>query len=183
VSEVFTTERLIVRPWEQGDAARHFDMYSRPEVMRWLGSTPRTLEQPDESVEFIKRYATRDSAGGRFGIWAVELRDTGVVAGTVLLAPIKLTGEETARLPEDGGDVEVGWHFHPDSWGHGYATEAARGALAKGFAAGLDEVVAVVRPDNAASLAVCRRLGMEELGRTTKWYGLELESFRISRPR
>jgi RimJ/RimL family protein N-acetyltransferase len=168
-----------VRPWEQADAARHFDMYSRLDVVRFLGSTPRTLEHPDESAASIHRYAARNSADGRFGVWAVQLRDTGVVAGTVLLVPLKLTDEETARLPEDGGDVEGGWHLHPDSWGHGYATEAARGAIAKGFADGLDEVVAVVYPDNAASLAVCRRLGMEELGRTGRYYGVELESFRL----
>jgi RimJ/RimL family protein N-acetyltransferase len=74
--------------------------------------------------------------------------------------------------------VEVGWHLHPDSWGHGYATEAARGAIAKGFAEGLDEIFAVVRPDNKRSLAVCRRLGLTHLGRTDRWYGQALELFR-----
>jgi RimJ/RimL family protein N-acetyltransferase len=45
----------------------------------------------------------------------------------------------------------------------------------------VDEVLAVVRPDNDRSLAVCRRLGMEHLGRTTRYYGLELELFRVRR--
>jgi RimJ/RimL family protein N-acetyltransferase len=38
-------------------------------------------------------------------------------------------------------------------------------------------VYAVVRPDNTKSLAVCRRLGMEALGRTAKYYETELELF------
>ena len=99
----------------------------------------------------------------------------------MLLVPIPLTGEEP-RPPEEGGDVEVGWHLHPDSWGQGYATEAAQGALAKAWSDGLAEVVAVVYAGNEPSLRVCRRLGMEATGSTKKWYGVELESFRIRRP-
>ena len=81
-------------------------------------------------------------------------------------------------LPE-GDAVELGWHFHPDAWGRGLATESARGALAHGRAAGLDEIYAVVRPDNEPSLAVRRRLGMRPLGRTDRWYGVELEAFVV----
>ena len=77
-----------------------------------------------------------------------------LVAGTVLFKP----------LPNGVGEVEVGWHLHPDSWGHGYATEAARAVIQRGFEAGLPEVYAVVRPGNEASLAVCRRLGMAAAG-------------------
>ena len=80
-------------------------------------------------------------------------------------------------------DIEVGWHLHPDSWGHGYATEAARGAVERGLAAGLDEIYAVVSPGNAASMAVARRLGMASIGRHTNWYGgEELETFVLRRP-
>jgi Acetyltransferases, including N-acetylases of ribosomal proteins len=181
-SRVFETERLVVRPWTHSDADRHFDMYSRWEVARWLGSVPTPLESRDESLARIDRWASRGQDDSRFGVWAVEVADTGIVAGTVLLVPIPLTGEDRPRPPEEGGDVEVGWHLHPDCWGHGFATEAARGAIEKGFADGLGEVVSVVYADNEPSLRVCRRLGMETTGRTQKWYGVELESFRIRRP-
>jgi RimJ/RimL family protein N-acetyltransferase len=101
----------------------------------------------------------------------VERRTDSVVAGTVILVP----------LPDGDGEFEVGWHFHPDSWGQGLASESARGALEWGFTHGLDEIFAVVRPDNAPSLAVCERLGMDAVGRTTKYYQTELELFRTSR--
>jgi GNAT superfamily N-acetyltransferase len=78
--------------------------------------------------------------------------------------------------------AELGWHLHPDSWGHGYATEAARAVVDRAFDDGLLEVYAVVRPGNEPSLAVCRRLGMQPLGRTTCWYGRELEAFRLEAP-
>jgi RimJ/RimL family protein N-acetyltransferase len=179
---VFATERLLVRAWTQADADRHFDMYARFEVARWLGSVPTPLVSRDESVARIERWAARTLEDPRFGVWAVEIAETGVVAGSVLLVPIPLTGEEHPRPPEQGGDVEVGWHLHPACWGQGFATEAARGAIEKGFADGLGEVVAVVYPDNEPSLRVCRRLGMAATGPTRKWYGVELESFRIRRP-
>jgi RimJ/RimL family protein N-acetyltransferase len=181
-ASVFRTERLVARPWTLADADRHFDMYSRWEVARWLGSTPAPLQARDESVARIERWAVGARRDRRFGLWAIEVADTGVVVGSALLVPIPLTGEEQPRPPEEGGDVEVGWHLHPDSWGHGYATEAAQGALHKAWSDGLAEVVAVVYAGNEPSLRVCRRLGMEPTGLTQKWYGVELESFRIRRP-
>ena len=175
---VFETDRLVVRSWTEAEVERVYDIYSQWEVSRWLGSSPKVLESLAEAGEVLQRWAARATPDGRFGIWAVEVRDTGVVAGSVLLVPIRRSGEEVPRPPQDGGDIEVGWHFHPDSWGYGYATEAARGAMRKGFAEGLTEIIAVVRPDNERSLAVCRRLEMEPLGRTTQWYDVELEAFR-----
>ena len=174
---VYRTPRLVIREWTEdpGDLARILDVYSRWEVARWLGATPRVMAGPDQARAAAVRLREQYRQwGGRYGAWAIEVSGTGTVAGTVLLKP----------LPGPGGQpgVEVGWHLHPDSWHHGYATEAARGALAHGFAAGLDAVYAVVYPDNAASLAVCRRLDMAPLGRTDRWYGVELEAFVTRAP-
>jgi RimJ/RimL family protein N-acetyltransferase len=162
------TARLRLRPWTTGpaDLARLADLYGRPEVTRWLGGGPSV--SPDELVDRWAQVHARDE---RFGCWAIE-RPDGVVAGTVLLKP----------LPRGVGEVEVGWHLHPDSWGHGYATEAARAVIDRAFEAGLPEVYAVVRPGNEASVAVCRRLGMAPLGRMRRWYDVELEAFRLMAP-
>jgi RimJ/RimL family protein N-acetyltransferase len=65
----------------------------------------------------------------------------------------------------------VGWHFHPDSWGRGYATESARAAVDRAFAAGLPEIYAVIHPGNDRSVAVTRRLGMTPIGVQSQWYG------------
>jgi RimJ/RimL family protein N-acetyltransferase len=177
---VFETARLVVRPWTQreSDVDRILDMYSRWEVARWLGSVPRALESRAEAAGAVDRWAARSEADGRLGIWAAQVRDTGVVAGTVLLVHLTDSGGE----PGGAAEVEVGWHLHPDSWGNGYATEAGRGTIEHGFAGGLTEIFAVVRPENEPSLAVCRRLGMSPLGRTNQWYGSELEGFRITAP-
>lgn len=166
----YDTDRLIVRNWRPEDADRAFDIYSRMEVAKWLGATPQPMETMDEAHHLVKRWAELNDERPDTGRWAVERKADGVVVGTVILLPM---GDE--------GDFEVGWHLHPDAWHQGYATEAARGALAWAFDRGLSEVLAVVYPDNAASIAVCRRLGMEELGRTDRYYGTTLELFRITR--
>jgi RimJ/RimL family protein N-acetyltransferase len=169
---VYETPRLIVREWTKrpGDLARIYDTYSRWEVARWLGATPRAMADPAEAPAAVHRWhELYEASGGRYGAWAIEPREGGPVAGTVLLK----------ELPNGDGEVEVGWHLHPDSWGHGYATEAARGAIDRAFAGGLGEVWAVVRAGNGASIAVCRRLGMTPLGPTTRWYGVEVEHFHL----
>jgi RimJ/RimL family protein N-acetyltransferase len=171
------TDRLRLRPWTESpaDLARLADLYGRDEVTRWLGGTP-SVPPP----ELVTRWAALHARDPRFGCWAIEVVDgaggrvgePAVVAGTLLFKP----------LPNGVGEVEVGWHLHPDSWGHGYATEAARAVIRRGFEAGLPEVYAVVRPGNEPSLAVCRRLGMVPLGRMTRWYDVELEAFRLMAP-
>jgi RimJ/RimL family protein N-acetyltransferase len=165
---VLDTARLRLRPWTHAphDVARLSDLYSREEVCRWIGGAPSV-----PPAELVDRWATVHALDPRYGAWAVERVD-GVAAGTVLFKP----------LPNGVGEVEVGWHLHPDSWGHGYATEAARAVIDRGFRAGVPEVYAVVRPGNAASVAVCHRLGMQPLGRLHRWYDVELDAFRLMAP-
>ena len=171
--EELTTARLRLRAWTTAPAEldRLADLYSRDEVSRWLGGTPSV-----PPAELVARWTAVNDLDARFGCWAIERTDGAVgslvVAGTVLFKP----------LPNGVGEVEVGWHLHPDSWGHGYATEAARAVIERGFDAGLPEVYAVVRPGNTASLAGCARLGMQRLGRFRRWYDVELEAFRLMAP-
>ncbi|MGY1750765.1 GNAT family N-acetyltransferase [Modestobacter sp. SYSU DS0511] len=167
--DLLCTDRLRLRAWttDEADLARLADLYSREEVTRWLGGPPTVAP-----AELVQRWELVHQLDARHGCWAIEPRDGGAVAGTVLLKP----------LPNGVGEVEVGWHLHPDSWGCGYATEAARAVVDRAFGEGLAEVYAVVRPDNTRSLAVCDRLGMVPLGRTRRWYGTEVEAFRLSAP-
>ncbi|TDO68669.1 RimJ/RimL family protein N-acetyltransferase [Kribbella sp. VKM Ac-2571] len=171
---VFETDRLVVRDWADPDGDRVFDIYRRWEVSRWLGAEPRVMPDRGAASKAIMRWNER-SREAPYGVWAVEERATGTIAGTVLLTPLPDPTDGTAGR----GEVEVGWHFHPDAWGRGLATESARAAIEHGFRAGIGQIYAVVRPDNVASLAVCHRLGMRSIGRTTRWYDAELEAFLI----
>jgi RimJ/RimL family protein N-acetyltransferase len=165
------TPRLVIRPWTHDEAGRLLDILSRIEVVQWLGDgEPVLMKDLDEAHERIDRYRVR-SETPPLGFWAVEVRETGVVAGSVLLL--------TLPNAEDG-EVEVGWHLHPDSWGHGYATEAATAVIQHGFEAGLPAVHAITHLTNDRSQAVCRRLGLDDLGEMTKWYEEPSRVFRTT---
>ena len=90
--------------------------------------------------------------------------------GSVLLKRIPWsTGVAAGRVE----DVEIGWHFHPDAWGRGYAAEAASTLLECAHGTGIDRVVAVTNPANAASGAVAERIGMRASGLTRDYYDAE----------
>jgi RimJ/RimL family protein N-acetyltransferase len=173
VTTILETERLVVRPWGSADAERVLDLYARPEVTRFLMRASEPMETLEHALARIDRWARVGGDDPTYGVWCIARRAEGLQVGTVLLCPVP---------GADDGAVEVGWHLHPDWWGEGYATEAARAVLERGWAAGLQEIIAVVDPANGASAAVCDRLGMEHRGRTDRYYGKELELWVAPRP-
>ncbi|WP_442933800.1 GNAT family N-acetyltransferase [Micromonospora sp. CPCC 205556] len=76
--------------------------------------------------------------------------------------------------------TSLGWYFHPDAWGRGYASEAA--VLRHAFEAGLQTVLAVTHPDNVASQGVCRRLGIRHHGPTDRYNDMTCEFFSLANP-
>ena len=168
-----TTERLTLRAWDPddpADVARAFDIYRRDEVARWLGATPDPWPDTGVTRERLLRWqaAGEDEAG--FGIWAV-ISSTGQPVGSGLLSHLP----DAEGTPT--GDVEVGWHLHPDAWGHGYATEVGLRLVDHARSLGVDVVHAVAYPDNERSIAVMRRLEMVDRGITDRWYGVRMRWF------
>jgi RimJ/RimL family protein N-acetyltransferase len=161
------TERLVIRPWTHDieDLERLVDMYSRPSLVRFIG----WVREPVGHL--VDEWDRRMAGDPRQVVAAIEVRATGLVAGTVLY-----------NLLPGGHHMEVGWHLHPDSEGHGYATEAGRAVIERGFRMGVPEVFALIKPDNPRSQAVARRLGMVHLGRTTRYKDTALELFHLPAP-
>ncbi|BAL91299.1 putative GCN5-related N-acetyltransferase [Actinoplanes missouriensis 431] len=164
------TPRLVLREWEEKDAGFILDMYSRWDVMRYLGAEPQVLT--DLAGARARLAAWRDRQDDVHTVWAVQDRQTGHLLGTAFLVRL-LAG--TPLTP--AAETEIGWHLHPDAWGRGYATEAATAVLAYAARFGISPVLAVTYPENAASQAVCRRLGMRHLGRTDRYYNMTCELF------
>jgi RimJ/RimL family protein N-acetyltransferase len=167
-----TSGRLVLRHWRDDDADFLLDLESRWDVVRFLGARTAVMRTREDALASIARRRAVDDP--IHGIWAITAAPEGRLLGNLLLKPIPLSAGE----PSDGPDeVEIGWHLHPDAWGHGYATEAAGAVLHDAFGRGLTKVVAVTDPDNHASQAVCRRLGMTHLGRTRRYYDAPHELF------
>ena len=160
-----TTERLVLREWTRSDGDREFlfDMYRRPDVRRYIGDG-QVMTDPVEVDAMLSRWT--GVADGILGVRAVETRE-GALLGSVLLKRIPWSTGAGDGQPQD---IEIGWHFHPDAWGSGYATEAAAAVLALAFTLGLRRVVAVTNPANTASAAVAQRIGLRPVGETAAYY-------------
>jgi RimJ/RimL family protein N-acetyltransferase len=144
-----TTERLRLRPWRPEDREPFAALNADRRVMEHF---PALLTRA-ESDALVERIEARLEADG-FGLWATERIADGVFLGFVGLARHGFPAPFTPC-------VEVGWRLAFDAWGHGYATEGARAALAHGFrVVGLDEIVSFTVPANVRSIRVMERLGM-----------------------
>jgi RimJ/RimL family protein N-acetyltransferase len=160
VQTVFETERLVVTPWRDDHAATAHAAYSQAEFVRYLGNP---VPHPD--LAYTRAWIARITDG----FWAVEAKPARELVGAAVLKP----------LPGGDGEWEVGWHVFPAHQRQGYATEIGRGGIRQGFSNGLNEIFAIVRPENAPSLAVARKLGMQPLGQTDRYYGVTAELFVI----
>jgi len=165
-----TTERLFVRPWEVDDAEAALEVYGAPEVTRWL--TP-VMEQITglAAMRSVLQAWVEDQPNmvAPRGRWAVQRRDDKQVVG----------GLAIRLLPPFDEDLELSWQLRPDAWGQGYANEAGKALMSWAFTQEIDELFAVARPNNTRAIATARRLGMEWVGETTKYYGLRLQVFRV----
>jgi RimJ/RimL family protein N-acetyltransferase len=146
------TERLLLRRFRESDLGRLAAMQALPEVARYLYWEPATREQVEP---ILKRRiaATRLEKDDDWVVLAVERQEDGLLLGDVT---IFLRSVEHRQ-------AEVGWVFHPDAAGHGYATEASRALIDLAF----DDLEAhrvFARADarNGPSSALCRRLGMRQ---------------------
>lgn len=144
------TERLRLRPFTRGDVDAVFAYRQREDVARHLFDGPMTHESVVEAVAMrVCQDALRENGDKLF--LAVELKSEHMVIGELSL----ILRDRSAR------QGEIGYIFHPDHHGCGYATEAAGVLLELGFAgAALHRIYARCAAANLASWRVMERLGM-----------------------
>lgn len=166
------TERLLLRTWTEDDLDELAAVFAEPAVWHFPFRRGLTME---ESERFLDRQVDHWATHG-FGTWAVEVKGDGRLAGYIGLSIPNW-------LPQVLPAVEVGWRLRPDLWGRGLATEGGGASIRYGFdELDLDRVIALVMPDNVASLRVAAKLGMVKASDT--WdgeRGVPLEVHQILR--
>ena len=138
-----------MRQWREEDLLPFAEMNADPRVMEYFPSL-MTREQSDELAQ---RCGALIAERG-WGMWALETREEGKFIGFL--------GLHTPGYPLPFNPcVESGWRLGFESWGKGYASEAAQAALHVGFTAlALEEIVSFTTLSNLRSQAVMKRIGM-----------------------
>lgn len=146
------TERLRLRPFTRGDVDDVFSYRSREDVCAFLFDEPMSRETCAEAVQARVGQVAFTGEGDKI-VLAVQVRGADRIIGEVSLI----------WRSEENRQGEVGYIFHPDAHGHGYATEAGGALLRFGFdTAGLHRIYARCDARNGASSKVMARLGMRQ---------------------
>jgi RimJ/RimL family protein N-acetyltransferase len=146
--KVVDTERLTVRRLELGDAEFMLGLLNEPSCLRFMGD--RGVRNLDDAAKYLREGPLASYEKFGFGLFLVLLKEQGVSIGICGLL-------KRESLP----DVDVGFAFLPRYRSKGYALEAASAMMDYGRRIlGLGRIVAVVSPDNAASIRVLEKLEM-----------------------
>jgi RimJ/RimL family protein N-acetyltransferase len=152
------TERLILRGHTLEDFPSFAAMWADPLVTRYIGGLP--LSEEDSWAKFL-RVAGHWALQG-FGFWAVEEKASGKRIGEAGILNVK-----REIVPSFDGVPELGWGLLPEVHGKGYATEAARAAIAWGEEKfGRVRMVCIIDPQNGPSLRVAERCGFKPVADT-----------------
>jgi len=169
---LLATARLSLVPFTDEHVGGLNTLNSDPEVMRYISGRPETRE---ETVAMVERVKARWTAFG-YSWWSFMERDSGELVGAGALQNLR---RGATPAPDPACPLEIGWRLRRDRWHRGLATEAARAITAFAFdVIHADEIYAVCHPDNVASAAVMKRLGMQDCGLQT-WYGKSVTTYQI----
>lgn len=144
------TERLLLRPPRLSDVPALYAFLGDAEAMRHT-HIDRSLHQCRRRIAVHERRRRHDGCAP----WTVMTKADGRIVGW---------GGLYSDPFDPGWGIEIGYSFHPDAWGQGYATELVRTSLdLADNSLRLPEVRAFARPENVASLRVLARFGFEEV--------------------
>lgn len=164
------TDRLVFTPLEPGDIDLAVELWTDPEVVKYICDVPTEAELRQEMPDAIKR-----GGNGGIGTWCIADRKTGEKLGSTYLLPMPTEEEDVdyeliimGQLPN--ADIEVGYFLKPSAWRQGYATEICARMLEFAFSeASFDEIVASIDAKNIASKTVLEKSGFVYQGQTMCW--------------
>jgi RimJ/RimL family protein N-acetyltransferase len=162
-----TTERLVLRPFRDGDLDAYAALCADPEVMRFMGD--RGVLSRDDAWRQMAMLVGHWTLRG-YGMWALEDRASG-----------RLAGRAGLHYPDGWPEPEIGWALARPFWGQGLAFEASRAALGHAFGTlGWTRAISLIDAANQRSIRLAERLG-ERFEREVTLRGHRVGLYAISR--
>jgi len=167
-SPAIETDRLILRLHTPEDAQPLFALQSDDEMMRHYPSKKTSIEDSREWIEWCLSHHEQHG----YGLWALELKETGGFVGNCGLLKQNLDDELL---------TEIGYFVDKRYWGEGLATEAALASREWGFThLDVPRLVSFIAPENLASIRVAQKTGMS-WWKSGTFKGMEIGVWSITR--
>jgi RimJ/RimL family protein N-acetyltransferase len=142
------TARLSLRRLELHDASFMLELLNEPTFIRFIGD--KGVRSIMDACDYLEKGPIGSYRRFGFGLYLTSLRASG--------EPIGICGLVKRDALQD---IDVGFALMPQFSGFGYATESAAAVLAYGRREfGLQRIVGITDPDNHASIAVLRKIGL-----------------------
>ena len=163
------TPRLKLRGWRPGDFEAYAQLLADPASARFITRTGEPYSRPQAWAELCFFAGHWQMLG--YGMFVVEERLSGSFLGRV-----------GALHPEGWPGYEIAWALTSTARGKGYATEAAKAAIAWSFESiGVDRIISVIHPHNEASQRVAERLAEQRTGERFSPFGEACDIWQLSR--
>ena len=145
--KILETERLILREIVESDDEFILDLLNQPSFIKYIGN--RNVQNLEQSREFIETRYRKSYADNGFGLYAVELKETGESIGMCGFV-------KRDTLP----DADIGFAFLPQFERKGYAFESADAVMKYGREVlNLKRVLAITTQNNESSIKLLEKLG------------------------
>lgn len=155
-----STERLLLRQLNADDAKRTFEQFADDAVTRFYDLPTMTELAQAENLIALHNQRFEQSVGIR---WAICLETQ----------PDRVLGSAGLVWKAVNHSAILGYDLHPDSWGHGYASEAVRAIIDVAFNElppfHLNRIEALTYLDNRASIKLLERIGFQQEGILRQW--------------
>ena len=166
------TERLLLRPWREDDAAALYRYASDPEIGPAAGWPPHKSEE--DSLAILHRALMDEHT------WAITRKPSDEPVGSIGIRP--------GTQPEENGEYEIGYWIGRPFWGRAYVPEAVRALLSLYFSFGAERIWCAHTLGNDKSRRVIEKCGFSyrftapwqsPIGdvRDCRFYALEAEDF------
>ncbi len=145
---VLETDRLLLRPFTTDDAPFVLTLLNEPSFLHFIGD--KNVRSLEDARQYLLTGPIACYKQNDFGLLLIELKDSHTPIGMCGL----LKREELAQ-------PDIGFAFLPDYWGKGFALEAATKVMKDARERlKLEQILAIVNPDNDASIKLLERLGL-----------------------